>query len=305
MKAIQITGFGGMETIILGDPAPPKPAADEVLVAVAAAGVNPVDWKIREGHMKDYFPFDFPTTIGSEVAGVIEAVGSGVDGFLPGEAVYGFTGSLGAFAEFAIVKAAALATTPGGISLTEAAALPVAIVTCSAAFKAAEIEPGTRLLIHAASGGVGTIAIQIAKALGAEVTALASAANLDFVLSLGADHAIDRTSDYENRIGHFDVVLDAFGPEAIARSWGLLRKGGILVSLVAPPDPEIAASHGVRATMTFGGPDAAAMAAANRLIEDGRLRPVISRTYPIEQGAAAIAEVEAGRVRGKVVLTLN
>ncbi|MFZ5741029.1 MAG: zinc-binding dehydrogenase [Pseudomonadota bacterium] len=163
--------------------------------------------------------------------------------------------------------------------------------------------PGTRLLVHAAAGGVGSIVVQLAKALGAEVTALTSPATMDFVRGLGADHVIDRTTAYEQAIGDFDIVLDAFGPPAQARSWGLLKPGGILISLVAPPDQDEAARHGVRATMTFGAPDAAALEKAAALADAGRLKPVIQRTYPVEEAVAAMAEVESGTVRGKIVLT--
>lgn len=158
--------------------------------------------------------------------------------------------------------------------------------------------------MHAASGGVGTIAIQLARALGAEVTALGSPGNLEFLRGLGANHAVDRTTPYETQIGDFDVVLDAFGPEAQARSWDLIRSGGIPVSLVAPPEQQQAQAHGVRATMSFGVPDCAALEEADRLVEQGLLRPILHRSYPIAEAADAIAEVEAGHVRGKNILLL-
>ncbi|MBA4355633.1 MAG: NADPH:quinone reductase [Novosphingobium sp.] len=303
MRAVQITAYGGPEVLAVNQVAPPELGAGQLRVAVAATGVNPVDWKIRDGHMKDMLQIPFPFTIGNEFAGTVTELGEGVTGFAVGDVVYGSVGPIGVFADELAVDANAVAKAPASLSLVESAALPVAIVTAQAAFDAEPVGPGTRLLVHAAAGGVGSIVVQLAKALGAEVTALTSSATMDFVRGLGADHVIDRTTPYEQAIGDFDIVLDAFGPAAQARSWGLLKPGGILISLVAPPDQDEAARHGVRATMTFGTPNAAALARAAALADAGKLKPTIQRTYPVEQAAAAMAEVEGGNVRGKVVLT--
>lgn len=303
MRAVQITAYGGPEVLAVNQVAPPELGAGQLRVAVAATGVNPVDWKIRDGHMKDILQIPFPFTIGNEFAGTVTELGEGVTGFAVGDVVYGSVGPIGVFADELAVDANAVAKAPASLSLVESAALPVAIVTAQAAFDAEPVGPGTRLLVHAAAGGVGSIVIQLAKALGADVTALTSPATMDVVRGLGADHVIDRTTPYEQAIGNFDIVLDAFGPAAQARSWGLLKPGGILISLVAPPDQDEAARHGVRATMTFGTPNAAALARAAALADAGKLKPTIQRTYPVEQAAAAMAEVEGGNVRGKVVLT--
>lgn len=303
MRAVQITAYGGPEVLAVNQVAPPELGAGQLRVAVAATGVNPVDWKIRDGHMKDILQIPFPFTIGNEFAGTVTELGEGVTGFAVGDVVYGSVGPIGVFADELAVDANAVAKAPASLSLVESAALPVAIVTAQAAFDAEPVGPGTRLLVHAAAGGVGSIVIQLAKALGADVTALTSPATMDVVRGLGADHVIDRTTAYEQAIGNFDIVLDAFGPAAQARSWGLLKPGGILISLVAPPDQDEAARHGVRATMTFGTPNAAALARAAALADAGKLKPTIQRTYPVEQAAAAMAEVEGGNVRGKVVLT--
>lgn len=303
MRAVRLNGYGGPESIEIADVPPPEAGAGQLLVRVAAAGVNPVDWKIREGHMRDAMPFTFPVTLGTEVAGTVEAVGADVTAFAPGDTIYATTLPTGAFADYAVVDAAAAAIAPTGLSLVEVAALPVAVVTATAALDAGEVKQDTKILIHAASGGVGSVAIQLAKARGAEVTALASVGNLDFVRALGADHAVDRSRTYEDEIGGFDMVLDAFGPEATARSWGLLKPGGILVALAAPPAPETAEAHAVRATMVFGGANATALTAAAALVEAGVLKPSIAHAYPVEDALAAIAEVEGGKVRGKVVIT--
>lgn len=302
MRAVQITAYGGSEVVAINDVPRPVLGPGQLRVSVAATGVNPVDWKIRDGHMKDMLQIPFPFTIGNEFAGTVTELGQGVTGFALGDAVYGSVGPIGVFADELAVDANAVAKAPASLSLVESAALPVAVVTAQAAFDAEPVGPGTRLLVHAAAGGVGSIVVQLAKALGAEVTALTSPATMDFVRGLGADHVIDRTTAYEQAIGDFDVVLDAFGPAAQARSWGLLKPGGILISLVAPPDQDEAARHGVRATMTFGTPNGAALAHAAALANAGKLKPTIQRTYPVEEAVAAMAEVEGGNVRGKIVL---
>jgi NADPH:quinone reductase-like Zn-dependent oxidoreductase len=183
-----------------------------------------------------------------------------------------------------------------------AAGLPIAATTAIAALNAGDVGPGTRLLIHAAAGGVGSVAVQMAKARGAEVIALASAGNFTFVHSLGADQVIDRTSPYEDQLCGIDVVLDAFGPAAQARSWHTLRKGGILLSLVAAPSQEEADKHGVRAAMVYGNPTAAALAQADELVNTGKLKVHVSRTYPLSGAMDALREVATGKVRGKIVL---
>jgi NADPH:quinone reductase-like Zn-dependent oxidoreductase len=303
MRAIQITGYGGPDVVRLNQIPEPKPGPGQVLVSVAATGVNPVDWKIREGYMKDVLPIPFPFTIGNEFAGTVTELGEGVRDFCVGDVVYGSVGPTGVFADVLAVPANAIAKAPASLSLIEAAALPVAVVTAHAALDAGQVGPDTRLLVHAAAGGVGSIVLQLAKARGAEVTALTSPATIAFVRGLGADHVIDRTTAYEDVIGGFDMVLDAFGPPAQARSWRLLKAGGIMVSLVAPPDEVEAASHGVRGTMVFGSANAAALASAAALADAGKLKPNIQRTYPVEEAVAAMADVAGGQVRGKIVLT--
>lgn len=302
MRAVQITAYGGPEVVMINDVPKPVLGAGQLRVSVAATGVNPVDWKIREGHM-DGLAIPFPFTIGNEFAGSVTELGTGVTEFAVGDVVYGSVGPIGVFADELAVDANAVAKAPASLSLMECAALPVGIVTAQAAFDAEPVGPGTRLLVHAAAGGVGSIVVQLAKAMGAEVTALTSPATMEFVRGLGADHVIDRTTAYEEAIGDFDIVLDAFGPAAQARSWGLLKPGGILISLVSPPDQDEAARRGVRATMTFGTPNAAALARAAALADAGKLKPTVQRTYPVEQAVAAMAEVEGGNVRGKIVLT--
>lgn len=304
MKAIQYSSYAGLTGLTLVDAPKPSPAAGEVLVKIHAAGVNPVDIAVSEGFLKDFMPLQFPVTAGSEIAGVVEAVGSDVQGFAPGDAVHAPLGVSGAFAEYALVKAAALVHKPQSMSFAEAAGLPIAAATAIAALNAGNVGPGTKLLIHAAAGGVGSVAVQLAKARGAEVTALASKSNIDFVKSLGADRVVDRATQYEDSLSDFDVVLDAFGPAAQDRSWGLLRKGGAMLSLVTQPSEETAAKYGVRAVRIFGTPTAAVLAEADALVDAGKLKVHVSRTYPLAQAKDALLEIASGKVRGKLVLAI-
>lgn len=303
MIAVQITGFGGPDVLEVREVPEPVVAPGKVIVRVAAAGVNPVDWKIREGYMKDMMPWTFPAILGNEIAGTVESVGEGVEGFAPGDEVHGATGARGAFAGLVAIDAAALARKPATIGMIEAAALPVAVATSTPVLEAGNVGKGTRVLVHAAAGGVGSIFVQLAKARGAEVTALGSPGNLGFLRALGADHVVDRTTDYAATIGGFDLVLDAYGPATHDVSWGLLKRGGILVSLTAPPSPQQADKHGVRAVMTFAVPDGAALAEAGRLVESGAIKITVQRTYRVEDAADALAEIAGGQVRGKIVLT--
>ena len=302
MRAVQIAQYGGPDVVTVRDIAEPVAGPGEVLVRVAAAGVNPVDWKIREGHMREFMPLSLPVTLGTELAGRVEALGEGVAGFAVGDEVHGLTARTGAFADLAILSAAAVARKPASMGMIEAAALPTAAATAAAALEAGNVGRGTRILIHAAAGGVGSIALQVARARGAEVTALASPGNVEFLRGLGANHVVDRTASYENTIGDFDVVLDAYGPEVHARSWPLLRKGGILISLTAPPSIEQAAEYGVRSAMVIAMPGGSILAATDKLVDSGQVKVTIARTYAVEDASAALAEVQGGRVRGKIVL---
>lgn len=303
MKAVQITGYGGPGMIVVGQAPVPEPAPGQVRVRVAAAGLNPVDWKIREGQMREVLPQAFPITLGAELAGIVEATGSGVREFAVGDEVHGGTGAIGALAEMALVDVSALAKKPQGMSMAVAAALPVAVATATAALNAGGVSRGTRLLVQAAAGGVGHIAVQLALGRGAEVTALASPDNFGFVKNLGVDRIIDRTAPLAARQGGYDVVIAAFGAPPGDMIWGHLNKGGTLVTLLPPAPEEHAASIGARAVFALGTPIGADLEAADALVLAGKLRPIIAKTVGIESVNDAMAEVEAGKVRGKIVVT--
>lgn len=304
MRSVQILQYGGPEVAVLQETPLPKLNSDEVLVRVAAVGVTPADWKVREGQLSQWLPNQFPMTIGTELAGRVVEIGSTVRDFVVGDQIFGVATLVGAFADFAAVKGNMIARRSAHLSAIEAAALPVGILTASSALDEGEVGLGTRILIHAAAGGVGHIAVQMAKARGAEVTAIASRQNIAFVTGLGADVVWDRSAPYENCGGAFDVVLDLYGAEAQHRSWGLIKPGGLLLSLTVPPSEQEAERHKVRAKMLYGDPDGQRLAAANALIETGQLRPTIARVFPIEDFKSAMAEVQLGKVRGRIVMTL-
>jgi NADPH:quinone reductase-like Zn-dependent oxidoreductase len=305
MRAVRIHAYGGPEIAHIEDAETPRPGAGEVLVKVAAAGVNPVDWKIREGYLAAMVPLAFPITLGNEFAGTVEALGPGVEGFAVGERVHGSTGMVGSFAQYAVANAASIARIPDGIGFVEAAAIPVAATTSAAALTAGEVAAGTRVLVHSAAGGVGSLFLQLAKQRGAHVVALTSPATIDYVKELGADEVIDRTGDWAASVAPVDVVFDAFGGPAQERSWPLLKPGGIMVSLVQPPSPDKAAELGVRGTMVFGGPNGAELAAIDALIASGKVRIRIAREFPFEQTIEALAASATGTTVGKLVVTMG
>jgi NADPH:quinone reductase-like Zn-dependent oxidoreductase/quercetin dioxygenase-like cupin family protein len=276
-----------------------------VRVEVAAAGVNGLDWKIREGYLRDAFPLRFPSTLGLELAGVVVETGSGVTRFSVGDRVMGLAGGLGAYADFVVVDEAQLAPTPGALSDIEAAALPVAVLTAAQALRAGGgIGAGSTVLIHGAAGAVGGLAVQLAKAAGARVLATASGASRAHVLALGADVVIDyRAERFEDRAVDVDLVLDLVGGETLDRSWSVLAPDGVVVSTVAadiltrtPPG-----RRGVWFTMR---PDADELGRVAGDVARGALRSTIAEVAPLSELAAAIERNRTGHAPGKIVLDL-
>src|SRR4029077_13094552 len=218
---------------------PPDRQADEVLIRVQAAGVNPIDWKVREGHMKEFWPHKFPLILGWDLSGVVEELGRGVSRFKIGDEVYSLPDPTrdGAYADYIVVREPELALKPKSLHHVRAAAVPLAALTAwQSFFDTAHLQPGQRVLIHAGSGGVGHFAVQLAKWKGAYVFATASTKNQDLLRELGVDNAIDYTQQrFEDVARNIDAVLDTLGDETQERSWSVLKKGGVLVSLVQPP----------------------------------------------------------------------
>ncbi|MEV8020177.1 NADP-dependent oxidoreductase [Streptomyces sp. NPDC086554] len=310
MKAISQDVLGDPGVLKEIDIARPKPGVGQILVAVHAAGVNPTDWKHRRF---GYFLGEPPFTLGWDVSGVVEAVGMGVSLFKPGDEVFGmlpYPYGAGSHAEYVTGPTRAFVPKPAGLSHVEAGALPlVALTAWQALVDNAHVEAGQRVLVHAAAGGVGHVAVQIAKARGAYVIGTASAAKHEFVRGLGADEVIDyRTADFVKEARDIDVVLDPLGGEDRLRSLEVLRPGGILVSILPGNFGDVierAGELGVRATDMLVEHDQAGMAAIVALVESGQLRGHVSGTYPLADAAKAHEEGETGRVTGKLVLTVR
>ncbi|WP_326683039.1 NADP-dependent oxidoreductase [Streptomyces sp. NBC_01237] len=288
----------------------PVPGPSQISVAVRAAGVNPTDWKHRAG---GGFLDRLPLVLGWDVSGVVEAVGYGVTLFKPGDEVFGmlpYPYGVGSHAEYVTAPARAFAHKPAGIDHIQAGALPLAALTAyQALVDTAGVRPGQRVLVHAAAGGVGHLAVQIAKARGAYVIGTASAPKHDFVRSLGADEVIDyRSVDFAEAVQNIDVVLDPLSGDTRARSLGILRPGGVLVSLLPGTDPDEAARAdglGVRVETLLVEADHAGMRAIADLVEAGSLRAHIEAVFPLAEAAAAHALGETDRTTGKIVLTVG
>ncbi len=303
MKAVVITEYGSNDVVHLVDIDKPSPGAGEVLVKVHAAGVNPIDWKIRGG-AGERMGMPLPIRLGGEFVGTIEALGPGVHSFGHGEAVFGMVHT-GAFAEYTLAKADNIVRKPSGLDFIQAAALPLAGTTAwQALFDEAGLSAGQRLLVTGGSGGVGSLAVQFAKAKGAHVTAVASARNAQFVRDLGADAFIDYTSGpFEEAASDVDVVLDTVGGETFQRAFKTLRKGGFMVTVVAFPVDE-AERFEVSVKRSFTVPSALSLSAIADLVEAGKVTPHIDTVLPLAEIRQALALSEAGRARGKIVLTM-
>jgi NADPH:quinone reductase-like Zn-dependent oxidoreductase len=309
MKAIRIHNYGGPEVLQYEDAPRPEPQAGEVLVRVHAAGVNPIDWKVREGHMKDFWPHKFPLILGWDLSGVVEELGRGVSRFKIGDEVYSVPDSTrnGAYADYIVVRESELALKPNSLHHIRAAALPLAAVTAwQALFDAGQLVSGQRMLIHGGSGGVGHVAVQLAKWKGAYVFATASTKNQELLRELGVDEPIDYTKQkFEDVARDVDLVLDLIGGETQERSWSVLKKGGVLLSLVQPPSVEKAKALGVRAAFVAGHPSGAQLAEIAKLIDSGELKPVIDRILPLSEARRAHELSQSGHVRGKIVLRVK
>jgi NADPH:quinone reductase-like Zn-dependent oxidoreductase len=310
MRIIRQQTLGGPEVLELVEASRPEPGPAEVLVRMAAAGVNPVDWKVRA---RGGFLGEPPFTVGWDVAGVVEAVGVGVTRFAAGDRVFGmprFPREAAAYAEYVTSPSRQLARTPEALGEVEAAALPLAGLTAwQALVETANVQHGQRVLILAAAGGVGHLAVQIAKARGAHVIATARSSKHSFLRELGADEAIDYTSEaVEERVHDADVVLDLVGGETGGAALATLRDAGLFITVPSGSAVEslreLAAGR-VRVTGILVEPDRTGMEALADLAETGALRPHIAETFLLERAAAAHELGETGRTKGKLVLTIT
>ncbi len=312
MQAIRLHDFGGPEVMQLEAVARPVAGPGEVLVKVRAASVNPVDWKLRAGYLKAFLPYQPPLTPGLDLAGTVEAVGPDVTGFAVGDEVFGkadFMKPNGSYAQYVAVAQSALAPKPRTLDFIHAAAVPVVATSAWQALFGAgaiELKPGQTVLIHAGAGGVGSFAIQLAKWKGATVIATASAGNQALLLELGADQAIDYTAaPFETVVGQVDAVVDTIGGDTQARSWGLLKPGGVLASLMGAPAAASFEGLGVRGVGVSGGQANAQLGLIGELIDQGVLKTVVSKVLPLAQAAQAHVLSQSGHARGKIVLEVE
>ncbi|MCX7287991.1 MAG: NADP-dependent oxidoreductase [Rhodobacterales bacterium] len=277
-----------------------------MLIRVVATSVNPVDWKIRKGYLKAFIPYEMPLIMGWDVSGIVEKTGTAVTRFKPGDAVYSWPDIVrnGAYAEYIAVREAEIAFKPATISHVEAASLPLVSITAwEALFTTANLTEGQRVLIHAGAGGVGSIAVQLARATGAHVTATASAAKAALVRSLGADEVIDyHAQDFSSVARGMDVVFDTIGGEVQEKSWGVLNPGGMLVSITGQPSEDRAKAEGKRAGYVFIGPNAEILKDLAGMVDLGQIRPLIAAEFGLNDTARAQDFSETGRATGKVVI---
>jgi NADPH2:quinone reductase len=309
MKAATLHRYGDPDVLELEDIARPEPAAGEVLVRVEAAGINPVDVKTRRGQGIAGRLKGFPVILGWDVAGVVEALGAGVTEFAVGDRVYGmirFPEEGKAYAEYATAPAAHLARAPQSLTPVEAAAVPLAALTAWQALEALDLQAGETILIHAAAGGVGHFAVQLAHQKGAHVIGTASAAKEAFVRGLGAERVIDYTQGpFEEKAQDVDAVLVTVAGEVRERSPAVLRPGGRLISIVGlPTNAEAAKAEGRTAGAIMVHPDAGQLQEIASRIDRGDLKPTVSAVFPLAEAAAAHRQSETGKTRGKIVLEI-
>lgn len=332
MKAFVIDRYGKKETGRIGDVPEPDLRDDDILIKVHAAGVNALDSKIKRGEFKLILPYRFPLVLGNDVAGTVVRVGARVHQFRPGDEVYARPDDdrIGTFAEFIAIKASSVALKPQNLNMVEAASLPlVALTAWQVLVETAKLQRGQKVFIQAGSGGVGTIAIQLAKHLGAFVATTTSTANVAWVKALGADVVIDyKQQDFAAALHDYDVVLNSLGSDELDKSLRILKPGGHLVSISGPPTPAFATARGlawplkqvmrllsrsirkkakqknVEYTFVFMRADGAQLREISALIESGAIRPVVDKVLPFKDTSEALAYSESGRAKGKVVVQM-
>ncbi|WP_043232305.1 NADP-dependent oxidoreductase [Streptomyces sp. NRRL F-5193] len=334
MKAFMVEKYGDATGMRAAEMPDPQVGADDVLVKIHAASVNPLDMKIRNGDLKAILPYRLPLVLGNDLAGTVVRVGSSVDRFAVGDEVYARPDKdrIGTFAELLAVHQDDLAPKPATLTMTEAASLPlVALTAWQALVERANVQPGQKVLIHAGAGGLGSIAVQLAKALGAHVATTASTAEVGLVKELGADEVIDyRTQNFEEILDGYDIVLDSLGGENLAKSLRILKPGGLAISVAGPPDPATARELGSNPVLRLA---ITALSAKTRrqakrlgvtysflfmkasgdqlrelapLLDSGKIRPVVDTVFPFDDTLHAMEYVEKGRAKaGKVVVSMT
>jgi len=306
MKAIVMHNYGGPDVLKFEDVPRPEPKESEILVRVVAAGVNPGDGMVRAGMFAKYAKTPFPMIPGYDIAGIVEKTGTKIAKFKKGDSIYAYISLKdgGGYAEYAVATEVEAAAKPQSLNYVEAAAAPVVALTAwQALIDTAKLSAGQTVLIHGGSGGVGTFAIQIAKARGAKVIATASTANQDLLKQLGADISIDYTkTKFEDVAKDVDVVLDSVGKDTLTRSYSVVKKGGFIVTLVARIDQAELDKHGIRGASLSVDPNSNELAEIGNLIDEKKIKVIVSQTFPLSEAAKAQEQVATGHTRGKIVL---
>lgn len=327
MKALQITKYGDLkDSLAVSDIEKPSVKTNDILVAVKAASLNPIDYKIVEGKLKDMLTLNLPVTIGYDVSGVVVEKGANVNDFEIGDEVYARVSQeqMGTIAEFVAVHSDLVSKKPENITFEQASGLPLAGMTAIQALEKVKIKKGDNILIHAGSGGVGSFAIQYAKVKGAMVYTTTSTKNIKWVKALGADRVIDyKTEDYKEIANNLDIVFDTLGGDYTFDAFKIIKEGGKVTSIVGPPDEETAKQMGLKDyklpeklaklkdgksavyKYTWMQPNAKQLNDIKRLVEDGAIKPIVDRTYSFEDGINAFEYLATGRAKGEVIITLS
>lgn len=311
MKAARINEYGNAGVVQITEIDKPTVSEGQVLVEVRASSINPFDKTIREGYMKDAIPLELPVTLGGDIAGEVVEVGDGVDNFAVGDKVYGqanvVAGNSGAFAEFAAAKAGGLAVMPANLSYLEAASLPlVGVSALQALTEHINLQPGQKLFVHGGGGGIGSIAIQIAKNIGAYVATTATGEQIDMVKKLGADEVLDfKSEDFSTKLSDFDAAFDTVGGDEFVKTFAILKSGGTAVSMIAQPDEAKATELGITAMMQSTHVNTDRLNKLRDLIESGVVAPQVDKVFSLDDIQDAFKAKEEGMVRGKVVLRIS
>jgi len=311
LKAIVIEQYGGKDVLQEKEVETPKVSDNQVLIEMHATSINPIDWKVREGYLKDMLPFEFPIILGWDAAGTVKETGANANKFRIGERVFvrPETTRFGCYAEYIVTEEDLVARIPDNISFEEAASIPLAGMTAwQSLFDAARLEKGEKVLIHAGAGGVGSLAIQIAKQKGAYVATTASSQNHSILKELGADECIDyRTLNFEDILSDYDVVFDTMGGEIQSKSFKVLKKGGRLISIVQPPNEEEASSYGTKAFFVWLKPNGEQLGQLAEMMKNGELKPLVGHLFDFSETGLQEAHglSESHHAKGKIVIKIR
>ncbi|WP_225743689.1 NADP-dependent oxidoreductase [Marinilactibacillus sp. Marseille-P9653] len=311
MKAIVIESYGSADQLVERDVPKPEITEDQVLVELHATSINPVDWKMREGYLSSMMPFEFPIILGWDAAGIIKEVGANVQDFAVGDKIFSRpeTNPRGTYAEYIAIDKELLAPMPKNVSFGEAASIPLVGETAwTALVEMAEIKKGDKVLIHAGAGGVGSVAIQVAKSFGATVASTASGDNEAYLKELGVDTFINyKEEDFESLLSDYDIVFDTMGGDIQKKSFNVLKKGGSLISIADEPDKELAEEKGIKTGYFFLQPDGKRLAKLGELMTNGKLKATVGETFPFtEEGLREAHRLsETHHAKGKIVINIK